>query len=275
MKPPPFDYIAPDSVDDALDALHELGDRACVLAGGQSLIAMLNMRLLAPDVVIDISRLRELSQIAVNDGWLEIGAAVTQAELQAWPELSRSVPLLAHGLPYVGHFQTRARGTVCGSIAHADPSSELPLCLKTLEGEVVLRSHNGQRSVSADEFQQGMLTTARAPHELIAAVRFPLAAASEGYAFNEFTVRHADFALIATAACVTAKVVRLGVGGCADRPVAIAWPRADWATLETALEAFVSDLALDDDAHASIAYRRQLARSLGRRTIEEALACAD
>lgn len=274
MKPPPFDYLAPQCVDDALNALAELGERACVLAGGQSLVAMLNMRLLAPEVLIDISRLRELSGIVVKDGCLEVGAAVTQSQLQAWPELARRVPLLTRGLPHVGHYQTRARGTVCGSIAHADPSSELPLCLKTLQGEVVLRSRDGERTLHADEFQQGMLSTARAPNELIVAVRFPVASDGEGAAFNELTLRHGDFALIAAAARVTAQQVRLGIGGCADRPAAVTWPRKDAQSLRAALDAFVAALAMDDDAHASAAYRRRIARSVGQQTIEDAVRCA-
>jgi 2-furoyl-CoA dehydrogenase FAD binding subunit len=145
VKPRAFDYVRPDSAEEALALLAEYGDDARVLAGGQSLMAMLNLRLAEPDVLIDISRLSELDEIGEADGKIEIGASVTQNKLLAWPGLSEKLPLVAKMLPHVGHFQTRNRGTVCGSIAHADPSSELPLALAVLAGEVVLRSKRGMR----------------------------------------------------------------------------------------------------------------------------------
>ena len=175
MKPRPFDYARPDTVEEALAILAEHGDEARVLAGGQTLLAMLNLRLLAPAILVDISRIAELDGIREGDGRIEIGAAVTQNRLLDWPALAATLPLLAAALPFVGHFQTRNKGTVCGSIAHADPASEIPLVLAVLEGEVVLRSRGGTRVLAAAEFQQGMLATARAPDELITAVRFPVA----------------------------------------------------------------------------------------------------
>src|SRR5713226_4595973 len=174
MKPRRFDYVRPDSADEAVAVLAEYGEDASVLAGGQSLMAMLNLRLAEPGVLIDIASLKELDYIRVADGKVEVGAAVTQNRLKDWPELAGKLPLLAAALPFVGHFQTRNKGTVCGSIAHADPASELPLSLAVLEGEVVLRSRKGTRVLAASDFQQGMLTTAREPDELIAAVRFPV-----------------------------------------------------------------------------------------------------
>ena len=178
MKPRRFDYVRPDNVAEALALLAQHGEDAKVLAGGQSLMAMLNLRLLEPSVLIDIARLAELDYIkVVGDrilgGKVEVGAAVTQNRLKDWPELAAKLPLLARALPFVGHFQTRNRGTVCGSIAHADPSSEIPLTLATLGGEVVLRSRRGTRTLAAADFQRGMLQTAREPDELITAVRFP------------------------------------------------------------------------------------------------------
>ena len=143
MKPPRFDYIRPDSVEEAIEALSEHGDDARVLAGGQSLVAMLNMRLVAPEVIVDISRVPELATITRREDSIAIGAAVTQAATERFDGLEAHLPLLARALPFVGHYQTRARGTVCGSIAHADPSSELPLCLAALDGEVTLRSARG------------------------------------------------------------------------------------------------------------------------------------
>ena len=146
MKPHPFDYVRADTVDEATELLAQHGDDARVLAGGQSLLAMLNLRLLEPTVLIDIACISELSEISEVGGKVEVGAAVTQNRLLAWPGLKAKLPLLAVAMPFVGHFQTRNKGTVCGSIAHADPSSEIPLSLATLQGEVVLRSRGGTRS---------------------------------------------------------------------------------------------------------------------------------
>ena len=180
MKPRPFDYVRPDSADEAIAVLTECGDEARVLAGGQSLMAMLNLRLADPSVLVDIARIPELDSIRDMGGRIEVGAAVTQNKLLAWPKLAEKLPLVAVALPNVGHFQTRNKGTVCGSIAHADPSSELPLSLALLEGEVVLRSKRGTRTVGARSFQLDMLTTAREPDELIVAVRFPIAGDAQG-----------------------------------------------------------------------------------------------
>src|SRR5581483_3095334 len=168
------DYARPETVDEAVALLAEYGDEARILAGGQSLMAMMNLRLAEPAVLIDINRIGQLDAIRDRGDSIEIGAAVTQNKLLAWPDLKGKLPLLAAALPFVGHFQTRNKGTVCGSIAHADPSSEIPLSLATLEGEVVLRSSRGERIVQAKDFQLDMLTTARGPDELIVAVRFPV-----------------------------------------------------------------------------------------------------
>ena len=199
MKPRRFDYVRPDSAEEAVAVLAEHGDAASVLAGGQSLMAMLNLRVAEPAVLVDIGRLAELDYIRIAGGMVEVGAAVTQNKLKDWPQLTATLPLVAAALPFVGHFQTRNKGTVCGSIAHADPSSELPLVLATLGGDVVLRSRRGTRVLPASAFQQGTLTTARAADELIVAVRFPVQA-TRRVAFREVARRHGDFAMIALAA---------------------------------------------------------------------------
>ena len=204
MKPRRFDYVRPDTVEEVLALLAEYGDDARILAGGQSLVPMLNLRLIDPAVLIDISRIAALDAIRDRGNIIEIGAAVTQNTLMAWPQLKQKLPLLAAALPFVGHFQTRNRGTVCGSIAHADPSSEIPLTLAVCGGAVVLRSQKrGERVLAAEAFQQDMLTTARAPDELIAAVRFPVIE-GKGVAFDEVARRHGDFAIIAVAAIADA-----------------------------------------------------------------------
>ena len=220
MKPRPFDYVRPDTVEEALALLAEYGDDARILAGGQSLVPMLNLRLIDAGVLIDISRIAALDVIRDLGKTVEIGAAVTQNKLMAWQELGEKLPLLAAALPFVGHFQTRNKGTVCGSIAHADPSSEIPLALAVLGGEVVLRSKKrGARVLAANEFQKDMLTTARDADELIVAVRFPVMA-GQGVAFREVARRHGDFAIIAVAAVVDNRgAARLGVGGMAGRPL--------------------------------------------------------
>ena len=273
MKPPRFDYIRAASTEEAIAALAEHGDDARVLAGGQSLVAMLNMRLVAPEVVVDISRVPELATILRTEDAIEIGAAVTQAATARFDGLATHLPLVARALPFVGHYQTRARGTVCGSIAHADPSSELPLCLAALGGEVVLRSARGTRTVAAEDFQRDVLTTACEPDEMLVAVRFPIHAPGEGCAFNEFGIRHGDFAIVAVTAVANATRLRVGIGGCSDRPHVTELPPIDGDALADKLNALAWSLPFDDDHHASARYRRDLVRILGRKTVEAAMAC--
>ena len=273
MKPPRFDYVRAASVDEAVEVLAEHGDDARVLAGGQSLVAMLNMRLLAPEVLVDISRVPELAAITHAGDAVEIGAAVTQAALQRAGALATHLPLVARALPFVGHYQTRARGTVCGSIAHADPSSELPLCLAALDGEVVLRSARGLRTMTAADFQRDVLTTACEPDEMIVSVRFPLHPPGDGCAFAEFGIRHGDFAIVAVAAVANSTRVRVGFGGCADRPHIAEFPPPAGHTLEDELNALARSLPFDDDHHASARYRRDLVRNLGRQAVEAAIRC--
>jgi 2-furoyl-CoA dehydrogenase FAD binding subunit len=176
-------------------------------------------------------------------------------------------------LPHVGHSVTRNRGTVCGSIAHADPSAELPLSLVALGGEVVLRSAKRRRTLPAEAFITGMLSTAREPDELIEAVRFPLRRPGTGYAFREVAMRHGDFAIAAVAAIAENDRLRIAVGGVADRPVARDWPELEGAALDDALNALAWDLGAADDAHATAQYRRMLVRNIGRQMVEEAKRC--
>ena len=270
-----FDYVRAASTEEAVEALAEHGDDARVLAGGQSLVAMLNMRLVAPEVVVDISRVPELATINRKEDAVEIGAAVTQAATERFDGLEALLPLLARALPFVGHYQTRARGTVCGSLAHADPSSELPLCLAVLEGEVVLRSSGGTRILAAGDFQQDVLTTACEPDEMVVAVRFPLRVPGEGCAFTEFGIRHGDFAIVAVAALADTERVRVGIGGCSDRPHVVDIPPLAGDALRERLNALAWSLPFDGDHHASARYRRDLVRILGRQTVEAAIRCRD
>jgi 2-furoyl-CoA dehydrogenase FAD binding subunit len=274
MKPRPFDYVRPDGVEEAIAVLGEYGDEARVLAGGQSLMAMLNLRLADPAVLIDISRIPELDAIRDLGNRIEVGAAVTQNKLLAWPQLASRLPLLAVALPFVGHFQTRNKGTVCGSIAHADPSSEIPLSLATLEGEVVLRSKRGTRSLSAKSFQLDMLTTAREPDELITAVRFPVMA-GRGVAFREVARRHGDFAMVAIAATIEDRnTARLGIGGMAGKPVVRRIALDGDASVKDAIHQIALELEGYEDLHASAELRRDILRNLAPLVIAEAQQCA-
>jgi 2-furoyl-CoA dehydrogenase FAD binding subunit len=274
VKPASFDYARCEEVGEALQLLAEHGDDARVIAGGQSLMAMLNMRLVRPAILVDIAAIKSLSYVTHSQSMIEIGATLTQAELECWPETANRLPLIASALPHIGHFQTRNRGTVCGSLCHADPSSELPLCLATLGGEVVLRSRRKKRVLKADEFQVGLLATAKQPDELMVAARYPPATNGWGYAFREISRRHGDFAIVALAAATGDGKIRLGVGGVADRPTVREWENLDAQDLTDALNDFAWELGGSNDIHATARYRREMIRRLGKKVIEEARQCA-
>jgi 2-furoyl-CoA dehydrogenase FAD binding subunit len=274
MKPRPFDYARPDTIDEAVSVLAQAGADARVMAGGQSLMAMLNLRLLEPQVVLDITRIAALKTIVAKGGWVTIGAAVTQSQLLEWPDLGRYLPFIAKALPWVGHFQTRNRGTICGSLCHADPSSEMPLSLALLGGEICLRSARGERWVKAPEFQVGLLSVARADDEVAVAVRFPMAEGQPA-AFQEVARRHGDFAIVAAGVVADAKgALHIGIAGMVDRPYVAPIPEglagaaiADWAN-ETAWR-----LGGLDDIHATPRYRRDLLRRILPHLIEEVQPC--
>jgi 2-furoyl-CoA dehydrogenase FAD binding subunit len=273
MKPPRFDYVRATTLAEAHGVLAAERADARIIAGGQTLVPMLSMRLARPRVLVDIMRLGELGRTDEADGVIRVGAAVRQAELLAWPQLAAHQPMLAAALPWVGHAQTRNRGTVCGSIAHADPSAELPLVLVALEGSVTLSTRWRRRTVAAAQFFLGLMSTVRRDDELIAAVSFPTARPGHGYAFREFGRRHGDFAIVACAAVVTRSSTRLAVGGVADRPLARDWDGLSDDSLEDALNAFAYELEARGDMHATARFRRDLVRRLGRETIAEARRC--
>jgi 2-furoyl-CoA dehydrogenase FAD binding subunit len=268
MKPAAFDYVRAESLGEALDVLRNAGGDARIIAGGQSLVPMLNMRLAKPRVLVDIMRLEELRRIEPRQGKIAVGAAVRQAELLEWPALGRELKLLSLALPWTGHVQTRSRGTICGSIAHADPSAEMPLTLLALGGDIVLRSAKRQRRVAARNFFLGVMATDRTDDELIEAVEFS-ATNGRRCAFREVARRHGDFAIVACAAVATERGVRLAVGGVADMPVAREFEAPQGSALDDALNAFAWDLDARDDFHASARYRRDLVRMIGRELIAE------
>jgi 2-furoyl-CoA dehydrogenase FAD binding subunit len=270
MKPAAFDYLRAETVEDVLEGLAQEGSNARVLAGGQSLMAMLNMRLAKPKLLIDIMRIKELRRIERQKDVVVIGAGVRQAELLAWPHLAEALPLVALALPWVGHMQTRSRGTICGSLAHADPSAEMPLTLVALGGEVHLRNAKRRRRVAAKDFFDGMMLTARADDELIEGISLPVLRGAR-FAFREVARRHGDFAIVACAAMAIPSGVRFAVGGVADVPTARDWPWLDGSALDDALNGFAYELGARDDVHATARYRRDLVRMIGRDLIREVL----
>ena len=281
MKPAPFEYCRADTLDEALDLMAEFGSDASVLAGGMSLGPMLNMRLARPAAVIDINPVGELAGIGAAEDGIETGAVCRQVDALDSALVRERVPLLAEALPFVGHFQTRNRGTMGGSVCHADPSAEIPLTLIALDGAVVLQRKGGARTAAANDFFEGIFATAREPDELVTALRWPGRSADTGYAFDEIAQRRGDFAIGAAAAAATVAndgtvtALALGLGGIEDRP-----RRADLsefvgapAVPETAAEA--AAVAADrvdpiGDPKVSAAYRRQLVRVLGARVLERA-----
>jgi 2-furoyl-CoA dehydrogenase FAD binding subunit len=273
VKPAKFDYLRAASLAEAHEALAAEGGDATIIAGGQTLVPLLSMRMARPKVLVDIMHVAELGGIAVKDNTIRVGASERQASLLAWPELAKRQPLLALVLPWVGHAQTRARGTVCGSAALADPSAEIPLMLIALNGEIELSSAKSKRCVAAEEFFTGLMSTARNDDELIEAVRFPCAKPGEGYAFREFARRHGDFAIVACAAIATAQGTRLAVGGVADRPATHDFGMLEGATLDDALQDFATGLEAREDLNATAEQRHDLVRKLGSIVIKEARAC--
>jgi 2-furoyl-CoA dehydrogenase FAD binding subunit len=271
MKPAALDYIRVGSLDEAIALLRAEGCDARILAGGQSLMAMINMRLARPSLLVDVMHVPGMSEPRIERGTLVVPFATRQAALLARPSLGTEVPLLAQALPWVGHVQTRARGTICGSVAHADPSAEIPLVLAALGGSVLVRGRT-RRAVPASDFLTGMMQTALDEGEMIEAVSFPLDAS--GQAFAEFGRRHGDFALVAVAAVVAGSKVRLAVGGVNDTPMVREWPALDAAQTDDALNEFAWSLEARSDLHATARLRRDLVRRLGCDVIERARACA-
>lgn len=271
MKPPAFDLVRAESLEEALATLAEAGDDARILAGGQSLGPMLNMRLAQPEVVVDIGGIPGLSRIEWADGALMLTAGVTQAAVLADPHLAERQPLLAEAMPWIGHVQTRARGTVCGSLANADPAAELPLLLAMMGGAAIMRSAKGQRGVPARGFFQGMFETALQPDEMLYAVRFDPLPDGAGVAFREVAERHGDFAILAAAAIADKEVVRLGLGGVADRPVVAQFKGMTPKKAPDALAELSRRLDPRGDPKASAEYRRRLIRTVGLEVVLKAM----
>lgn len=308
MKPPSFVYRDPETIEAALDLLAEWGDEGKVLAGGQSLVPILNFRLARPSALIDINRIGELAGIEalVDTAYpspdrrhptpdarhptphtpspiLRIGALTRHSEVERSGLVRQACPLLAEAVPHIGHRQIRNRGTFGGSLAHADPAAELPLVATVLAAEIRSRRGDQVAAHRPEAFFQGYLTTALAPDELLTEIILPAWPAGAGSAFLEVSPRQGDFALVSVAAIVQldeggrVRLLRLGLGGCAPAPRRIAAAESlatgraiDAALLADLVDAVQSDIEPDSDIHASAEYRRDVAATLARRAVREA-----
>jgi aerobic carbon-monoxide dehydrogenase medium subunit len=283
LKPPPFTYVAPSSLEEALTSLAEAGEDAKILAGGQSLMPLLSLRLARPSVLVDLGRVDGLDEVSDQNGTVTIGTMVRERAIERSPVVAEKIPLLAAALPLIGHPAIRNRGTVGGSIAHADPSAEIPAVAVALEAEMVMRSAaRGERRVTAAEFFQGFFTTALEPDEALVAICFPVAPPGSGVAFVEAARRHGDFAMVGAAAAVNAENgritdARIALIGVADTPLrrseaeqALVGAEIGSAPFEAAAAAAGEGLTPASDLHGTSAYRTHLARVLTRRALEKA-----
>jgi carbon-monoxide dehydrogenase medium subunit len=287
MKLPQFDYEAPKTVAEALELLAEYEDEASVLAGGQSLIPLLALRLAHPAVLIDINGIGELSGVSAANGSVAIGAVTREYVAEESQTIADAVPLLAAALPFIGHEAIRNRGTIGGSLAHADPAAELPAVARALDAEFVVRGPSGERVVPAAEWFEGYLTTSRRPDELLTEVRFPVAGPGTGISFLEVTRRHGDFAIVGLAASLTLSggaitSARLAFAGLSDVPVRAACAE-DLLVGETPSAGLFDEAArratagIDPpaDLHGSADYRKKVAAALVRRGLRAAADNAD
>jgi len=283
MKPPVFKYVRVDSIGGALSALAENRGEAKILAGGQSLVPMLNFRIASPRVLVDINPVKELDYIRVEEGWVRIGARTRQRALDRSLDVKRKCPLLAEAVKWIGHPEIRNRGTVGGSLVHADPTAELGLVAILLDSQVKIQGNGKSRTVGAADFFQGIMATSIAEDEILTEVSYPVAPARSGYGFRELCIRHGDFAVVAAA-------VQLTVGGngrCTEARVAVAGAGPTPLRIRGAEEVLVGNNGTDEvfdaaaarvpgevqpfaDLQGSEAYRREMARVFVRRALDDA-----
>jgi len=290
MKPAKFEYHAPTTVEEAIELLTRYGGEAKLLAGGQSLVPLLNFRLSRPAALVDLNRIPSLAYIREDDGHIRFGAMTRQRTIEFSPVVRQRVPLLAEATELVGHLPIRTRGTIGGSLAHADPAAEYPAILAALDGEVLARGPDGERVLRSAELFRSYLTTSLRPDEILVEVRLPVMSSGAGFAFQEFSRRHGDFALVGVAAAIVGDV---GVAGqrtrCTAARLATAGAGPVPARLRQAEEILeregLSDRAIeaaahraaelvepDSDVHASADYRRNLTRVLTGRALRRAIA---
>jgi CO/xanthine dehydrogenase FAD-binding subunit len=283
MKPPKFTYACPRTVDDVLALLAQHGDEAKILAGGQSLVPLLNLRMANVSALVDVNRLAELSFINRENGTLHVGALTRHRQLEVSEEARTALPLLARAAAEVGHLAIRNRGTIGGSLVHADPAAEWPLVAVVLDAQLVLRSQSRTRTVPARDFFLAPLTTAIEPTELLCEIHFPAVSHPVAWGFQEFCRRPGDFA-IAVVACQlaldenrTCTAVSLAVGGAHSTPLLVAevekvlqGSRGEPTTLQQAAEVAAAVVEPSSDVHGSAEYRRRLVKVLTVRTLKEA-----
>ena len=285
MKPAKFDYFAPATLDEALELLAQHGADAKVLAGGQSLMPMMNLRLVRPAVVIDINQVQGLSGISAADGTITVGALSRQRQLQESDVIRASFPMMTAAIGHIGHFQIRNRGTIGGSLAHADPAAELPALCTALDAEFVIADSNGTQTMSAAEFAIGPLITSLAPEQLLTEVRLPTLGDGWRWGFREVSRREGDFALVGSVAmlrtdgdgvCQEARITMFAVG---DGPSRV--PAAEQALVGRVVDdevrrsaaALVSEAVTPgSDIHASAEYRKEVSAVMARRALEDACA---
>ena len=282
MKLPPVEYEAPTTVAEAVGLLAERADEASVLAGGQSLIPLLALRLARPDVLIDINGIAELSGVSASGGQVTIGATTREYVAEESQTVADAVPLLAAALPLIGHEAIRSRGTIGGSLAHADPAAELPAVARALDAEFVVRGPSGTRVIPAAEWFEGYLMTSRLPDELLVEVRFPAAGPGTGVSFKEVARRHGDFAIVglATSLVLSGGVIsdaRLAFAGLSDVPVRAAaaedllvGERPSAELFDEAARRAIEDVDPPDDLHGSADYRKAVAAAVVRRGLRAA-----
>ena len=280
MKAPPFSYIRAETVEGVIECLQKYGDDAAVLAGGQSLMASLNMRLSEPGVLIDINNVHSLSEIALDGNHLRIGAMTRQIEVEQSPLVAQHAPLISMAMPYIAHPAVRNRGTIGGSIAFADPAAELPACIVTLQANLIAQGSKGERKIPATEFFRGLYETALTSDEVLVAIELPVAADQQKFAFRELARRHGDYAMIGVCAFTewsetSLSDVRLVYFNAGDRPVVAVKTAAalkgllSAESLESALGHLAEDIDPPNDLNADPSMRLHLAKVLTKRIFQE------
>ena len=267
MKPCNFEYAKCFTISDVTQILNEFGDKAQILAGGQSLVSMLNMRIVNPEIIVDINFLEDIISIEEKDDTIVIGPLYRQLELENWNSLKNKLPLINQAIHYVGNIQHRARGTVIGSICHGDPTSELPLCFLALNGKIHLKSKKGERTISADDFYLGPLLTLKNSNELAIKLELPIRKENVGYAFDEVSEKYSDYAISSFAVVSDNNKIRFALGGIPSKPTVIEWDMKNLKFIDDLLNDFAWMLDLEDDQHASAIYKRELIRKVGKKTI--------
>ena len=265
MKPAPFSYHRPRSLGEALALLSEKPD-ARLIAGGQSLAPMMNMRLVSPADLVDLNGIAGMDAVSEQGDFLEIGAMVRHHALAGSERIRKACPLLAEAAGTIGHYAIRARGTLGGSLAHADPAAQLPLVAATLGAEIVARGSRGERRIAARDFFVSLMSTALAPGEILVAARFPKAAAGERHAYMHFSRRTGDFAIVAIACILKGGVLRIGVGGAEDKPLVFEFPNESAEIIAARVRDAVSPA---ENPRVPAVFRKELVEVLTRRAIEK------